>query len=396
MSKKPAILRYLNARAIRRGFLLALNGVLPLREYLDYYDEWECFADTAISGSLRTLTIDPRAEYGLRFDKRVRKEVLRCSDEEIENLRLTYEMGRFRNVTVLGSSGLTINNDTGKALGFRDAGEKLGQNWVTATPLKFVPADDSCTCINLLWIRKGHRHFAHFFWDMMVPLMVYLEQWRDPDEQICVLVREDLTAIQRDTFEFLARDYPNLAFRTLPYGNKISCKNLIYLAFNHRNRSLDNTLARKYLALLADLYRRNYQLDRATEVSARRIYISRDDAVRRRVVNEKEVIAMLARHGFESCVTGRMPFGEQARLFAGAEAIVAPHGAGLANMMFCKPGTKVLEFFPSNYIDAGLCRLAHGIGLRYRFLIAEKGAMPKLAFRVDVDALEQEVLAMLD
>lgn len=41
-----------------------------------------------------------------------------------------------------------------------------------------------------------------------------------------------------------------------------------------------------------------------------------------------------------------MTFAEQVRLFRGARAIVAVHGAGLANMVFCRPGTTLIEVDP--------------------------------------------------
>jgi capsular polysaccharide biosynthesis protein len=34
-------------------------------------------------------------------------------------------------------------------------------------------------------------------------------------------------------------------------------------------------------------------------------------------------------------------------LFQSAEFIISPHGAGLANLVFCEPRTKVIELMPS-------------------------------------------------
>ena len=38
-----------------------------------------------------------------------------------------------------------------------------------------------------------------------------------------------------------------------------------------------------------------------------------------------------------------MKFSEQVDLFCNAEHIVGLHGAGLANIVFCQPGTRVIE-----------------------------------------------------
>jgi hypothetical protein len=83
--------------------------------------------------------------------------------------------------------------------------------------------------------------------------------------------------------------------------------------------------------------------------SGGRYYISREDSAIRRVKNESEVLGYLEKHGFRKLVLDGKSVTEQAKLFACAEWIVAPHGAGLTNILFCASGTKVLEFYPEGY-----------------------------------------------
>lgn len=78
----------------------------------------------------------------------------------------------------------------------------------------------------------------------------------------------------------------------------------------------------------------------------RRLMISRAGARRRLIANEAEVAATASRHGFEVVDTGRMTVAEQMRLFAGAEAVLALHGAGIANIVFAPPGCTVVELQP--------------------------------------------------
>ena len=74
-----------------------------------------------------------------------------------------------------------------------------------------------------------------------------------------------------------------------------------------------------------------------------RIYISRRQAKRRKIVNESELREVLRSRGFQTVYLEQLPLVEQIRLFAGAEAIVAAHGAGLTNLLFARPETAVLE-----------------------------------------------------
>ncbi|MBF0375022.1 MAG: glycosyltransferase family 61 protein [Alphaproteobacteria bacterium] len=75
----------------------------------------------------------------------------------------------------------------------------------------------------------------------------------------------------------------------------------------------------------------------------RRLYISRADAKWRGLTNEDEVTRLLAARGFQVVVPGRLPVAEQARLFASAEIVVAPHGAGNTNMLFAPRGACLIE-----------------------------------------------------
>ena len=59
-----------------------------------------------------------------------------------------------------------------------------------------------------------------------------------------------------------------------------------------------------------------------------------------------------------------LPF--QIALFDTADIIIAQHGAALANLIFCRPGTKVIEVLPP-YLKAGKCfqKLAACLNLEY-------------------------------
>ncbi len=80
----------------------------------------------------------------------------------------------------------------------------------------------------------------------------------------------------------------------------------------------------------------------------KRIYFSRKNASHRRVENEEEVLCLLEKYGFECILPESLSVIETASLISNAEAIIAPHGSGMLNMVFCQPGTKVIELFSSH------------------------------------------------
>lgn len=75
----------------------------------------------------------------------------------------------------------------------------------------------------------------------------------------------------------------------------------------------------------------------------RKLYLSRAAYPTRRLVNETAVTELLARHGFTTVCPHELSYAQQKVLFEEAEVIVSSHGAGLANLIWCKPGTKVIE-----------------------------------------------------
>jgi capsular polysaccharide biosynthesis protein len=118
----------------------------------------------------------------------------------------------------------------------------------------------------------------------------------------------------------------------------------------------------------------------------RRIYISRQGATRRRIVNHDAVEALLARHGFETVQAERLDFLDQAALFAEAEAVVAPHGAGLANLLFNDGRARVVEFYLQGEPQYHFALCATARGCRYMPQACRKVSKVN-DMEVDVDAL---------
>jgi len=107
----------------------------------------------------------------------------------------------------------------------------------------------------------------------------------------------------------------------------------------------------------------------------KRLYISRESAGNRRVLNEPQIVGILSNYGFKRVFPEFMPFAEQVQLFMSAEAVVSAHGSGLTNLVFCRPGTKVLEFFSPNYVNVLYWVLSNHVQLEYYYLIGE-GELP--------------------
>lgn len=96
-------------------------------------------------------------------------------------------------------------------------------------------------------------------------------------------------------------------------------------------------------AYVRDLYKPLWE--DIQQVKGKYSYISRNprEAKARRLLNEADLIDPLKREGFSIYTLEHMTFEEQIRLFRSSEIITGLHGAGLAWLIFCFPGTHVLE-----------------------------------------------------
>ncbi|WP_193556156.1 glycosyltransferase family 61 protein [Paenibacillus ginsengarvi] len=100
-----------------------------------------------------------------------------------------------------------------------------------------------------------------------------------------------------------------------------------------------------------------------------RLFISRARASKRKLLNEAELMNHLSKRGFRSVELETMPVAEQIKLFASAEIVIGPHGAGLTNLLFCKPGTKVIELFSPNHMHTCYPVVSHHTGLEHYYLV---------------------------
>lgn len=105
---------------------------------------------------------------------------------------------------------------------------------------------------------------------------------------------------------------------------------------------------------------------------ARKIYVSREDASRRRVLNASEIRDTLSTFGFEIFRLSELSFREQAELFGQADVVVGPHGAGFTNTIFSDDIT-LIEFFGSAQQSRSLCYygIANAMGFDYYALQAD-------------------------
>jgi tetratricopeptide (TPR) repeat protein/capsular polysaccharide biosynthesis protein len=127
----------------------------------------------------------------------------------------------------------------------------------------------------------------------------------------------------------------------------------------------------------------------------KRIYISRARAKSRQIINETEVFDLIKQYGFQTVFLEEMSFLEQVAVFANAEAIVAPHGSGLTNIVFCSPHTKIIELFSPHYIRTDYWMLGQHLQLEHYYSIGEVFDCSTLRHLMYQNALAEDIAVNL-
>ena len=232
---------------------------------------------------------------------------------------------------------------------------------------------------NLMATTPAKGHIFHWLFNAMVPLLAYLESGKS-DPGLGLIVNAAESEIQRRSIDYLKERYGMSAIVPVAQHEAVRVPHLqAVIPVPHIPRALQSPLG---LARLRDLG--GYVAGEVEKDGRNRIYVSRNDARLRRVLNEKSFMPSLEALGFQRAVLAELPIARQVALFKNAEIVIAPHGAGLAHIAWCKPGTKIIEFFPSPYGPRGLVRnatydywlLSQLLGLDYTCRLARAGRNP--------------------
>lgn len=210
---------------------------------------------------------------------------------------------------------------------------------------------------------RSHRNYFHWMFDVVariVELTQYVEFRKLP-----LLVPADITDLQREILSKLAFEGSVM----LQPSNDVLVEKLLFASYvqDTKPHAMAYTPPKRALCAM----RKSFLREGPRLNAGRRVFISRSDARSRLVVNEAAILESLMPFGFERVILSGMPFDDQVRLFESAECVVGPHGAGFVNLIFCSPGTRVLELFTPSFIHRAYYCLTSTMGLQYYYLVGE-------------------------
>ena len=130
----------------------------------------------------------------------------------------------------------------------------------------------------------------------------------------------------------------------------------------------------------------------------RKIYVTRKNASRRRILNEEQVTDVLLKLGFEIFDFDDVNFIKQVEILVSTSILVSLHGAALTNMIYMQPNSIIFELLPKEiYSDKCFFILAGTLKHRYYYLFCEINNPSHILadYYVNIQMFEKVLLATI-
>lgn len=222
----------------------------------------------------------------------------------------------------------------------------------------------SGTWINLTCFSSG---YAHWILDVLPALVASRREILELKN--CGLVLNSLEPFKKESLDLIGlSDCP---IKILPIGCCIEVENLYNLRIPINLDAVINGFRPhppySYLSPMVNLLL-NETCGGAPKPLPKKVYIQRAKGLERSVANEDEVIFELESLGFKAIDTSNMALCDQINLFKQVEFVIAPHGAGLSNIVFSS-AINVIELMHPFIVRSHFARISLDMGHAYKIIM---------------------------
>jgi len=292
---------------------------------------------------------------------------------------------RFRGLKVFGPT-VSVVDESGKLLADVSVewGKKAEDNW--SFRRLSLPKPQAVTGRTLVLASTGGDTYFHWMTDVLPRVGLARRAGYDPASFDWVLVNGLIHPFQQESLQQLGIP----ANRCLAFHKK----ELLYEMEEAVLPSLPGVPG-VVPPESVDFLRNAFPAEKTPR--GRKIFIGRGEAKHRPLIHEKEIWAQLQKRGYDSVDCGKLSVQKQAEVFGSADMVVGAHGAALTNLVFCYPGTQVVELFSPAYVNPcyrDLCvaaelRHSAAIGNGKDWVLSEKHDEPSAAISTSWELLEE-------
>ena len=213
---------------------------------------------------------------------------------------------------------------------------------------------------------SSHFNYAHWLFDIVPKLIIASKLYNL--SKIDFFYFSKLNSFQKETLRIMKID-PKKFIDSNEYRH-VEAEKLIAVThpnyfkrtffFAHSNLPDWIVISLKKIFLKKKLKKNNYK----------KIFIDRSDSTQNhcKLINNYEVKNFLRKNGFKILQLSKFKLIDQISIFRNCREIISPHGAGLANLTFCKSHTKVTEIIPKSIKNIEYRRISKINNLKHKFI----------------------------
>lgn len=208
----------------------------------------------------------------------------------------------------------------------------------------------------------AHNGYFHVIARMVAKLAVPEYLGIDLNEFSKIIVNGPEKPYKSSAFELL-----NIPKEKIIYANEGEHYQADYMFFVPRIR---------YHELGINFLRNHFIPKKNEGDNQRRIFLSREDAEFRKIVEKDDFNEVLARKQYEQVCFNGLSIKDQAKIINDSDSIIGIHGAGLGNLIFAEKGTTVIEILDDAFVNVNYWFYCNIIGLDYISVIGKSVKTP--------------------
>ncbi len=194
---------------------------------------------------------------------------------------------------------------------------------------------------------SGYNNYMHFLYDI-VPKIKLISLATDL-KKVDYFYFSKLNNYQKEIIKFLGIDEKKI-LDSNKYRHVQSSKIIGVTHPNYFTGTISNAHSKMPKWIIKYL-RNKFLKKNFVKSNIDKIYIDRSDSKLKhcKIINNNQIKKFLISKGFKTLRLTNFNFKKQIQIFKNAKLIIGPHGAGFANLIFCKKNTKIIEIKPGNH-----------------------------------------------
>ncbi|MCG9890679.1 MAG: glycosyltransferase family 61 protein [Thermosynechococcaceae cyanobacterium MS004] len=140
---------------------------------------------------------------------------------------------------------------------------------------------------------------------------------------------------------------------------------------------------------------RKYLIDKQDKTGEKILFVERIGGYRRAIGLDESIRGQLREIGVSFFDPTNVPIKEQIQTFANAQIVIGIHGAGMANILWCREGTKVVEIFHPKFAAWCYAILANQLEMDYYSSGRDPGSMDINFREADVEVNWDDLIELI-